>query len=378
MLELRAAHNHFKFFCVAPALLVLLVANSALAVTADLELPPWIWREGSWGISGWGDYSSSSANYGTAAGGLTKLPNGNSFNVVESTYKARFAFHDLISTYAGAGYNYALAKDNGVLKTNGQPSIGFMGIDFNLPNRWIRLIPEVEAGFPFHHFDINSSALSTGDSTTYLRASLFYFKPLHLSRTAVIDILGHTSFYAPTDNLPKLGMFEAALEIPLTHGIAIGGGGEGYATIISDGYSFAQRQTYASLAEAQSMRYDSYNPSLFELKAWLRLLPMPGYNMRLGYSKSINGTNTASVQAVTLAVAFNFSSIYKPAGVLRGAPVRSGSGASDRLFDQNRVRDRHGDGFVPDDHADEPPKAAPETTDGGLGGTEQILEDHKP
>lgn len=373
MIHFRPIKSQFKFFKFALAVMAVLVTSSAFAITADLELPPWVWREGSWGISGWGDYSMSSANYGSAPGAFTRLPSSNSFNVVESTYKARFAFHDLVSVYAGAGYNYTTAHDSGLTRNNAQPSVGFAGADFNLPNRWLRLIPEIEAGFPFYHYNTNSSLLSTGDSTTYFRGSLFYFKPVHLGR-AVIDILGHASFYAPSDNLAKLAMFEAALEIPIGRSVAIGGGAEGYTTVISDSLTLAQRQSYASVAEAQSLRYDAYNPSLLELKAWLRLLPIPGYNVRVGYSKSINGTNTASVQAITLAIAFNFSSIFKPVGSPRGSSLRSGATPSERLFEENRVRDRSGDQFIPDDHADDPPKLAPAQSDGGLGDTEQLLE----
>ena len=375
MIHLRLIKTKFRFFKFALLVAVLLVTSSGFAVTADLELPPWVWREGSWGISGWGDYSMSSANYGSAPGAFVRLPTSNSFNVVESTYKARFAFHDLISVYAGAGYNYATARDSGITRNHSQPSIGFAGADFNFPNRWLRLIPEIEAGFPFYHYSNNSSLLSTGDSTTYFRGSLFYFKPVHLGQV-VIDILGHASFYAPADNLAKLAMFEAALEIPVGRSVAIGGGTEGYTTVIGDSLTLAQRQAYANAAEAQSLRYDAYNPSLLELKAWLRLLPIPGYNLRIGYSKSINGTNAASVQAFTLALAFNFSSVFKPVGTPRGSLLRSGATSSERLFEENRVRDRSNDSFIPDDHADDPPKLPTAPSDGGLGGTEQLLEQH--
>lgn len=332
------------------------------------DLPPWRWNRGSFGLSATTEYFMTKGNYDAKRGSFTRLPGDNSFTTFESTVRARYGFTPRLSTYAGLGFAQVRAVDSFNERTNAAVTDVFVGADFMIATKWIRLVPEIQAGYPMDKVSVTTTNPLTSDGVAYARTNAFFLIP-----TRWLNLQGRLGLHLPAEGLAKRLLYDIGAEIPIGRRFAIGGGIEGYETILSDELSAAERQAVTAIADAGSQRFYAYNPALLEGRGWIRFTPDRTTQIRVGYSKTLNGIRTAEGQALTMSVAFNLPGKKKSSidsGTLsdlrRGAPTLSGPEEAARKF-EIEVEKMDPDLLPPDDPIDQ------QNTD-ILNDTEKLLE----
>jgi hypothetical protein len=292
----------FAFSSFAVALLTCAsFSNEASALTIP-ETPPSAWNEGSFGLQTTSEYFSSKANYDTNRGSFEDLPNGNSWTSFENRGKVRYAPTRNFSLFTGLGFTSSTAKDGFIEKTNSGLTEVFAGANFLLTRRWWRVVPEFEVSYPMEETEPGQSTPLTSDGVAYARAGIFLFKPYKYLRFE-----SYLGFHFPGEGLAKRFMYSLQTEIALFGGFTVGGGVQGYETIISDDSSYLERRITSATANATSDRFWAYNPALIEGKAWLGLRLDKSFNVRLGYLKTVNGVRTAEGQSLLLSLNYNSS-----------------------------------------------------------------------
>lgn len=264
------------------------------------ETPPSAWNEGSFGIQTSSEYFTSKSNYDVKRGKFEALPNGNSWNSFENRFKARFAPTRNFSLFAGTGFTSANATDLINEKSNSGLTEVFAGANFLLTRRWWRVVPEIEASYPLEETEYGQTNPTTSDGVAYARAGVFLFKPYKYMRFE-----SYLGFHFPGQGLSKRFMYSLAAEVALFGGFTVGGGVQGYETLISDDASYAERRFTSAAANATSDRFWAYNPALIEGRAWLGLRLDKSFNVRLGYLKTVNGIRTAEGNSILLSLNYN-------------------------------------------------------------------------
>lgn len=264
------------------------VSNASTTLTQP-EAPPLFWRRNSWGISATGEYFSSNANYSETRGSFEKLPGSNSFSVFEGTTRGRFAFTPWLSTYAGLGYAYTQTSDAAANRTNFALDRGLVGADFLLFRKFVRVIPELEIGFPLTSNTVGQTLPMVGHGATYVRAGTFLMKPFQ--RFTFSSYLGGN---IPDQGLAKLFVYNASVEFKISKAFAVGAGVDGFETVMGDTKRELDRSRTALSANAGSARFWAFDPALLEARAWLAITPATGYSIRFGYGKTLNGVRSAS------------------------------------------------------------------------------------
>lgn len=312
---------------------------------AATELPPWRWGQGSFGLSSTTEYFSTNANYDKTRGSFEKLPNGNSFSSFESKLRARYGLTRQWSIYGGLGFGYSRAVDPLYERTNSSVTDVFAGADFNLPLKWIRLIPELQLGYPIYQLDPNTKTPLTSEGVGYFRATLFAHKAFKR-----IEFFGHGGIYIPAEGLAKRFVYGAGVDIPLGSVIAIGGGIEGYETAISDELTATERAKLTTAADVGSYRFHAYNPALMEAQGWVRFRPDRSLMIRAGYSKSINGVRSAEGQSFLLTLTFNTPGSNRSSSrEQKTGRVRHGRQDDLRTFEETEVESSDSSSFEAED-----------------------------
>ena len=326
----------------------------------SIELPPWGWSSGSIGFLASGDYFRTTDNFSTTRGSAANLNGSNSYQSFQGTFRARYGFHPLFSLYAGTGYAQSQVNDNLATKNSGQMTNGFIGADFKLPIRMLRIIPEIEAGFPFQQYDTNTTVPTTNEVAAYGRASLFLNKPVRIGGF-LTEFYTQGGFYFPSQNLAKLFMYEAGAEFFFSRMLGVGGAIQGYETVATDPSLITDRQRISIRANGGSFIYNAYNPALTELKGWLRFNFNRDVFVRGIYRKSFSGLNTADEQTFSLLLSFQI-----PGGDSgsRFQQSRTIPRANQPYF-QNGVEQSTPESFEADDMSEEAP--APTVAPGGSG-----------
>lgn len=279
--------------------IVVAFSSNAVALTVP-ETPPSAWNEGSFGVQTTSEYFSSKSNYSTSRGSFAKLPNGNKWTSFENRLKGRFAPTRNFSIFTGFGFTSSTANDLLIEKTNSGATEVFAGANFLLTRRWWRVVPEIEASYPLSETTYAQTDPLTNDGAPYARAGVFLFKPYKYLRFE-----SYLGFHFPGEGLAKRFMYQLAAEVALLGGFTVGGGVQGYETIISDDTSYAERRVTSTTANATSDRFWAYNPALIEGRAWLGLRLDKSFNVRLGYLKTVNGVRTAEGNSFLLSLNFN-------------------------------------------------------------------------
>lgn len=272
-------------------------AANALTVP---ETPPSSWNRGSFGLQTSTDYFMSSANYGEGRGSYEKLVNGNKWTSFENQIKMRYGVTPTLSFYAGTGLNGSTATDNNVQKTNSNATALFAGVDFLLARRWWRVVPEIEAGYAFDQAKAGQTAPLTSDGAAYANLGVFMFKPYRYLRFE-----SYLGFHFPGEDLAKRFMYRLGAEVAMFGAFTVGGGVQGYESVLADGTSNVQRKITQASADATSARFWAYNAALLEANAWLGLRFDKSFGVRLGYAKTLNGVRSAEGQSILLSLYYN-------------------------------------------------------------------------
>ena len=289
-----------------PALLVTsavsLIATSAGGLTVP-ETPPSSWNQGSFGVQTTSEYFISRANYSETRGSWQSLPNDNKWNSFENTLKLRYGFTPAISLYGGATADGVTATDNAAAspnKTNSNIDIAFAGADFLLARRWWRVVPEIEGGYSLNDFKRGQTTPLTSDGAPFVNLGMFMFKPYRYLRFEA-----YTGFHLPGIDLAKTFNYRFGAEIAMLGAFTLGGGVQGYETVLSDATTNFDRKITQTSADATSARFWAYNPALLEVNGWIGLRFDRSFGVRLGYAKTLNGVRAAEGQSILLSLYYN-------------------------------------------------------------------------
>lgn len=294
----------FELFVFALPLALFHTAHAS-PIGSPIETPPWIWRKGSFGISANTEYFSSKANYGPARGEYTRLTGDNNLTDFQTSIRGRYAFWPQFSMYGGFGFTQVRAVDSINEKSNNGVSDVFAGGHFIVWREWLRMIAEVEAGVPVTNVVRNQTVPMVTEGSMWARGLL------HLRKDAFkTKFFGHFGVRVPTEGLAKTLLYGVFAEVPLGK-LSLGGGVDGYETLMGDELSLAERSATAVSANAGSFRYRAFDPALLRARAWVGFRPGNTTEVRVGYDKTITGLRAAEGQALTLNVVFS-SILRKP------------------------------------------------------------------
>ena len=169
-----------------------------------------------------------------------------------------------------------------------------------LARRWWRVVPEVEVAYSFDQFKQGQTAALTSDGASYANIGVFMFKPYRYLRFE-----SYLGFHFPGEDLAKRFHYRLGAEIAMFGAFTVGGGVQGYESVLADATSSLQRKITQSSADATSSRFWAYNPALLEANVWLGLRFDKAFGVRLGYAKTLNGVRTAEGQSILLSLYYN-------------------------------------------------------------------------
>lgn len=242
------------------------------------------------------------SNYDSSRGSFEKLPNGNSFEVLEFGLRARYNANRRLSFYGGADVVNATSKDATLVRSNSALANVQAGADFLLlQTRSIRLIAEGEGLFSTDPIDIDTTNALTNDGVHHLRASLFAFVPFRWFNT-----YAHGGLKYRDEGLASLFVWGAGVEKPFRRQFLLGVGVEGFETVIGDELAQTSRSVVTERVNAGSQTFYTHDPALIEARAWAGWSPMNAWQFRLGYGQSLNGVRSAVGKTVFLNLSFNF------------------------------------------------------------------------
>jgi hypothetical protein len=282
------------------AALLLCSAGQAFAASTLPDTPPPAWDKGAMAFSLIGEYFTSKANFGDSRSSYYSLPNGGSFDTLLTRLTGRYAISKEFSIFTGVEAAQSQATEFSVTSTNSNIDEVYVGVDYQLPFRWLRVIPEIEGSMPTNPTDPNQTTPLTSDGVTYGRFGVFLFK-----RYETFRVESYLGSYIPSNGLAKRFVYSLIAEISMFHRVTLGGGVQGYETIYSDDQYEYQRLATQALADYGSSRYYAYNPALMEGKAWIGFRLAHAFTIRLGYESSIQGIRTAQGQTYLASVTFN-------------------------------------------------------------------------
>lgn len=291
----------------------------ASAVTA-YEAPLGGWQHDSFGLSLSTEYFMSKANYSDTRGSYERLLGDSSFTSWESHLRGRYNLNEAFSFYAAQGFTNSHAVDALNDKTNSTLTDLSLGADFLLNKKYVHLIPELQIGFPLNSAPANQTSPLTSDAVFFTRIGMFFYKPFRHFRLG-----GYTGLHVNTDNLPSKFLYEATIDVRLFRIVTIGGGIDGYETVIGDRVTYQERYQYNLKTDAGSQRFRSFDPALLEGRAWIGFWPEKTLWVRVGYAKTLNGMHTAEGQSLLLSLAYNSQSLS--GGSREATPVPSGPAA---------------------------------------------------
>ena len=296
----KPAHSSLFFAC---ALFCLGASPAALAVTAN-EAPPGVFTEDSFGGSVSGEYFTTKANYETTRGAYTRLPGDSNLSQLDTKLRGRYTASKKVSFFLGTTYTRTNAVDLINTKTNSQLSEALAGVDYLINTRHMQLVPELILSFPLDQTNVNQLTPMTNDGAVDVKAGVFALKPYRQFRLG-----GYLGAQWPVDSLAKRLLYEATIDWRIFTSFTIGGGIDGYETLMGDSSALLDRQAAAVRANAGSERFYSYNPALVEARGWVGYRPDNTLWLRAGMAKTLNGLHTAEGQSFLVSLVYNSAHI---------------------------------------------------------------------
>ena len=205
--------------------------NSMAQATTVIEQPPLSWGKDSSGLALTNEYFTTQSNYAESRGTTISLPAQNSYSTLTTHAKGRYGLSQKYSVFGGIGFGYAKAVDPFSSRTNSSMTDISVGFDMILLKKWLRVIPEMQVGYPIDRIDSSQTTVLTSEGQIYLRAGLYYFKTFRY-----LKLGGYSGFFVP-DQTAKRFDYEATADFPLGRYFFAGLGLDGYESIIPDGQS---------------------------------------------------------------------------------------------------------------------------------------------
>ena len=278
-----------------------------------VEQPPWGWRKASFGFGGSTRYTTTQANYGPARGEFTRLTGDNQVTAFETNFRGRYAFWPKFSLYAGGAFSQVRAVDAVNEKTNTGLTELNAGGHFLVWRKWLIMIAEVQGGMAMSKNTRLQTAPLLHDGASYAQGVLHMRK--NIGRTRWI---GHLGVNFPSDGLAKKLMYGFVGELPLGDAMIIGGGIEGYDSMISDELTETERNLSINAANAGSKIFASWDPAQTSFKVYAGFLPGRTVDIRAGYQQSFTGLRAPHAQ--TFFLSLNFGSVPRRGGSRSSTP----------------------------------------------------------
>ncbi len=279
------------------------LAHSARATATATELPPWRWQKGAFRLSTQTSYFTTHANYDDTRGSFERLPNKADLQLIDVMIRARYNFFSRFSLYSGGTFSQLTTQNIQVEVINAAPTEVHLGADLLLWQKWIRLVTEVEASYSLDPIDINTIDPLTNDGVAYVRGLLFAYKPYSWFNT-----FAHAGIKYRDEGLATLFTWGAGIEKPFARRFLLGGGVEGYETMIGDDLTENDRARVTDRVNNSSTTFYAYDPAIIEARAWFGWNPIDAWEMRIGYGQSLDGVRAAVGQTVFVNLSYNFHS----------------------------------------------------------------------
>lgn len=270
--------------------------------TPAYEPPPGTFVEGGVGASSSTEFFTTTANYEKSRGEYTSLPTNNNLTFLESKLRARYTATSRFSLFAGTTYASTRATDPLRTKTNARMSEFIGGVDWLVNVPYVQLTLEVLGSSPLDMSDPAQVVPMTNDGVFYFRPGVFVQKALRRFRLG-----GYAGVHAPAGGLATRFIYEATVDTRLFWWFTLGGGVNGYETMLTDTSTLVNRQSTAGVSNVGSERFYSYNPALIEGRAWVGIRPNKAFWLRFGYAQTINGLHNAAGSSYLLSLVYNSS-----------------------------------------------------------------------
>ncbi len=295
------------------------VASTALATSA-IEIPPSTFVDGGVGFSTSSNYFNTQANYEKSRGEYTSLPAGNKLTHWENQARIRYNASSRFSLLAGTTYTSTIAQMATVSKTNARMTELVGGIDWLIYSGYLQVTIEWLASYPLDLTDPAQLVPMTNDGVAYFRPGVFLQKSFRRYRFNL-----YTGLHAPVQNFATRFLYEATMDMRLFWIFTVGGGINGYETVLSDSTNLIYRQSSAALSNVASERFYSFNPALIEARAWIGIRPNKQLWLRAGYAQTINGLHNAAGNSILFSLTYNtatpmFGEYYPPLSPRKPSP----------------------------------------------------------
>jgi hypothetical protein len=293
---------------------------STAEATSAYEVPTSSFVDGGVGFSTSSNYFSTQANYEKSRGEYTGLPTGNKLTHWENQARVRYNPASRFSLIAGTTYTSTFAQMAATNKTNSRMTEIMGGIDWLLYTGYLQVTLEWIASYPLDLTDPAQLVPMTNDGVAYFRPGVFLQKSFRRYQFNL-----YTGFHAPVQNFATRFLYETSMDMRLFWIFTVGGGINGYETILSDSSNLIYRQSSAALSNVGSERFYSFNPALVEARAWIGIRPNKHLWLRVGYAQTINGLHNAAGNSILFSLAYNtatpvFGEYYPPLHPRKSSP----------------------------------------------------------
>lgn len=249
----------------------------------------------------------SEANYLTSGTSTTNLASGNYYQLLDMKLSGRYIPRSNWSIFASGTVGSAESKNAAITRGNSAMSESQLGVDFILFSKFFKLIPEIVLVVPFEKVDPATDTVLNTEGVMELRSRVSIQKDLGSFRA-----YGWLGFNYRDEGRSYLMPWGAGAQLKWSR-ILFGGEIFGYESITddTDKNAFA-RSTYTTVANAGSLKFYSYNPSLIDSQVYFAWLVSPQFSIQANGGTTLMGSNMAAGYhvGVQLKYAFDLAEIY--------------------------------------------------------------------
>jgi len=272
-----------------------------LFAAANQEFPPWRLKPKIWKLSTQTSYFTTDANYAQQRGTYADLSGDNSLTLLEQRTRARYNFNRRVSVFGGFDFTKVDTRSADFDRSNTNVSGVRLGLNYDLGQKWVRWIAEVEGFFSTDPIDVDTQEALTNDGVASVRAEMFAFRPFRWAY-----VFAHAGLLYRDEGLATLGLWGIGFEKPFSDRYLVGAGLDGYETVIGDELRLSDRQQIIERVNGGSFRFYSYDPALIEARAWVGWNPSDPWQLRFGGGHTLNGVRSAAGLNLFLSLAYSF------------------------------------------------------------------------
>jgi hypothetical protein len=243
----------------------------------------------------------SEANYLTSGASTTNLASGNYYQLIDTKIGGRYIPRNNWSIFASGTVGSAESKNAAISRGNSTMSDAQIGVDFILNSKFFKVIPEIVLSVPFEKVDPATDTVLNNEGVMELRSRVSIQKELGTLRA-----YGWLGFTYRDEGRSYLMPWGAGVQLNWGR-IIFGGEIFGYESVTddSDQNAFA-RSTYTTVANAGSLKFYSYNPSLIDTQVYFTWLVSPQFSIQANGGTTLMGSNMAAGYHVGLQLKYNF------------------------------------------------------------------------